>query len=333
MTNINKKYGVWFVYDGECPICMHAAQALRIKSDYGELFTINARESNDDPLVLEINRRGLDLDEGMVIFANERFYHGKEALKFMSSYGDSGNMFMTFFKGLFWSDSLSRIAYPWMRGTRNWLLRRKGAGRIDNLQLKQEPTFKSIFGQSWEELPPIIKKHYANHPYSKDETHVKGTLDVMCKPPLLWLSPIMKLLGQIPTYNEKNVPVMVHFKSDMNSKSFHFIRVFNFSKGRPYTFQSRMLQIKDDEVIEIMRFGLGWKMRYSWDGEKVVLAHRGYVLHLFGHFIPLPLTLLMGAGYAEECAIDDNTFVMRTHITHPWWGRIYEYKGRFEVLN
>jgi hypothetical protein len=94
-----------------------------------------------------------------------------------------------------------------------------------------------------------------------------------------------------------------------------------------------MLQIKGNEVIEIMRFGLGWKMRYSWDGEKVILAHCGYALNLFGHFIPLPLTILLGAGYAEEHAIDDNTFEMLTHITHPWWGKIYEYKGRFEVVN
>lgn len=92
-----------------------------------------------------------------------------------------------------------------------------------------------------------------------------------------------------------------------------------------------MMQIRGDEVIEIMRFGLGWKMRYLWDGEKVVLQHRGYALHLLGHLVLLPLTLLMGKGYAEEIAIDDTTFNMVTHITHPWWGKIYEYKGQFKI--
>ena len=80
-----------------------------------------------------------------------------------------------------------------------------------------------------------------------------------------------------------------------------------------------------------MRFGFGWKMRYAWDGEKVVLSHKGYALQLFGHLIPLPLTILLGAGYAEEHPIDDNTFDMQTHITHPWWGKVYEYKGRFKI--
>lgn len=194
-----------------------------------------------------------------------------------------------------------------------------------------EPIFKSIFGESWDSLPPVMHKHYANRPYTDDEVVVEGRLDVMCKPPLKWLSPLMALMGQIPARNEASVPVSVRFKSDKNSKAFHFVRSFHFKNSKPYIFHSRMMQIKGNEVIEVMRFGLGWKMLYLWDGEKVVLQHRGYALYLFGHFIPMPLTLLMGKGYAEEIAVDENTFDMITHITHPWWGKVYEYKGRFEV--
>lgn len=40
----------------------------------------------------------------------------------------------------------------------------------------------------------------------------------------------------------------------------------------------------------------------------------------------------MGKGYAEEIPIDDKTFSMITHITHPWWGKLYEYKGQFVVV-
>ena len=331
MKSLSEKTGVWFVYDGECPICTHAAQALRIKNDYGELHTLDARISEADPLMEEIHQRGLDLDEGMVIYTNHQFFHGKSALRFMAKYGECSNPFTALFKGLFWSKSLSNLMYPWLRGTRNWLIKQQSVPRIDNLHLKNEPIFKSIFGESWDDLPPVMKKHYANKPYTHEETIVKGVLNVMCKPPLLWLSPMMRLLGQIPTYNASNVPVTVRFQSDIHSKSFHFNRVFHFTKSRPYTFQSRMFQIKDNEVIEIMRFGLGWKMHYKWDGEKVVLSHKGYALQVFGHLIPLPLTILMGEGYAEEHPIDDDTFDMVTYITHPWWGKLYEYKGRFEI--
>ena len=174
-----------------------------------------------------------------------------------------------------------------------------------------------------------MRKHYAIRPYSDDSVTVTGSLDVMATGVLKILSPLLKLMGQIPVNNENNVPVTVHFQSNKNSKAFHFNRVFNFKNTRPYNFQSRMMQIKGNEVIEIMRFGLGWKMLYLWDGQKVVLKHRGYALHIFGYFIPLPLTFLIGKGYGEETAVDDNRFDMLTQITHPWWGKIHEYKGRF----
>jgi predicted DCC family thiol-disulfide oxidoreductase YuxK len=331
MNTLKEKTGVWFVYDGECPICTHAAEALCIKQHYGTLHTLDAREASADPLIAEINRLGLDLDEGMVIYLDGKFFHGKDALKFIASHGESKNIFMAVFKGLFWSTSVSTLMYPWLRGTRNWLLRRKNIQRIDNLELKKEPIFKSIFGDQWNELPPVMKRHYSNRPYTQDTKIVAGTLDVFCKPPLLYVSSLMKLLGQIPARNEKNVPVTVYFQSDLNSKSFYFNRIFNFTNGKPYTFKSRMLQIETDKVIEIMRFGLGWKLQYLWDGEKVILLHKGYALQLFGYRIPLPLTMILGAGYAEERPVDDYTFDMETHITHPWWGKIYQYKGRFEV--
>jgi hypothetical protein len=249
----------------------------------------------------------------------------------MAQHGDGQNAFTVFCKSLFWSNGLSSLTYPWMRGTRNWLLRRRHVERIDNLDLKSDPIFKSIFGESWNDLPPIMKKHYSNRPYTDDEGVVEGTLDVMSAGPIKFMGPIMKLMGQIPARNEKRVPVTVKFQSDKDSKAFHFIRTFHFTDGKPYVFHSRMMQIKGNEVIEVMRFGLGWKMFYRWDGEKVILDHSGYALRLFGHFIPVPLTFLMGKGYAEEIPVDDETFDMITHITHPWWGKVYEYKGRFSV--
>lgn len=134
MNDAVKQSGIWFVYDGECPLCRYAAHALRIKKDYGTLHLINAREAGNDPLVQEVNRRGLDLDEGMVIVAEGTFYHGKDALKFMARYGAAENVFTAICKSLFWSDWVSSLTYPWMRGVRNFLLKIKGVSRIDNLK-------------------------------------------------------------------------------------------------------------------------------------------------------------------------------------------------------
>lgn len=323
--------GIYFVYDGDCPLCTSAALALRIKQDYGTLNLINAREAADHPHVREITRRGLDLDEGMAIFADGRIYHGADALGFMARYGETRNAFMAATRALFWSEKLSALTYPWMRGVRNWLLRRRNVKPIDNLNLRSEPTFKPVFGADWEKLPPVLRAHYANRPYTNDEVVAEGVLDVTCLGPVRVLAPLLRLMRQIPATSEMNVPVTVRFRSDPDTKAYHFDRTFRFKSWGPYRFHSRMFHIAGNEMIEVMRFGLGWRMHYSWDGEKIALGHAGYALRLFGHLIPIPLGLLIGEGYAEEVPVDDEHFDMMTHITHFWWGKVYGYKGRFRI--
>lgn len=331
MSALAEKNAIWFVYDGECPLCKSAALALRIKKQYGTHNLLNAREHLDHQLIIDINRHGFDLDEGMVIFDGNDFYHGKDALSFMAKFGDSKGLFNLLNKAVFGSETMAKMIYPWIRGVRNLLLKKKNIGRIDNLNLKSEPIFKAVFGDSWDKLPPVMHKHYMNRPYTDDINIVEGTLDVMSAGPIKLLAPIFWLMGGVPPHNENNVPVTVSFESNKNTKEFRFNRTFNFKECKPYHFQSRMVQTSANEMIEIMRFGFGWRMSFHWEDDSVKLKHKGYVLSLFGHFIPLPLTMLMGKGNAEEKAVDNNTFDMQVEITHPWWGKIYEYKGRFVV--
>ncbi len=328
-----EKEGVWFVYDGECPLCRSAAQALRISQSLGPLHLINARKSHDNALVKDISLKGYDLDEGMVIYYHGEYFHGKNALKFMARHGSAENAFNAFSKILFWSDHVSNLTYPWLRGARNLLLKQRNIGRIDNLGLKDEPIFKPVFGASWDDLPPVMKKHYANRPYTNDVVTVEGHLDVMSKGPVALLAPLLWLLRLVPPANETRVPVTVNFRSAPDTKEFQFDRIFHFKDKPPYHFRSRMLRIIGNEVIEIMRFGLCWRMLYLWDGTRVLLQHKGYALNILGHFLPLPVTFLIGRGDAEEIPVSDDIFEMSVKVSHPLWGNFYEYKGPFKVVS
>ncbi len=203
---------------------------------------------------------------------------------------------------------------------------------MNNLNNKTQPIFKSVFGDDWDKLPTVIQKHYANYPYTDDVITVKGTLDITCSGPIKILKPLLLLMGSLPAYNQKNVPVTVSFESSRNSKEFRFNRIFYFHENKPYHFRSRMVQVEGNEVVEIMRFNIGWQMNYLWQDNKVILKHKGYVFKLFRYFIPLPITFLLGEGYAEEIAVDDERFNMIVHITHPLFGKIYQYKGQFRLV-
>lgn len=195
-----------------------------------------------------------------------------------------------------------------------------------------EPIFKSIFGDDWGQLPIVMKEHYANHSFSDDVTIVEGLMTVESYGPGKILQPLFKLLGILVPYSGENIPTIVSFKSDINTDVFIFDRVFKFPGKSSYQFYSTLHPIGENQVIEVMKFGLGWKSSFVWQGGKVKLIHVGYYLKFFNNFIPLPIELLLGKGYAEEIPINDNCFSMAMEIVHPWWGKIFGYSGIFKIV-
>jgi len=195
-----------------------------------------------------------------------------------------------------------------------------------------EEIFKPIFGKSWESLPKVLQKHYANRPFCDDIGISQGNLDISFKGIFKIFIPLFRLLKMLAPYEGKNVFTRVKFCSEKNSNALCFDREFYFPGKKPLRFFSRLFPQKNNEVIEVMSCGIGWRCSYSYENNKVILRHRGYNFKLCGFFIPLPITFLMGEGYAEEEAISENEFRMKMAITHFLFGIIYEYSGRFRML-
>ena len=193
------------------------------------------------------------------------------------------------------------------------------------------PIFQSIFGAQWERLPAVMHKHYANRPCSNDIVTVEGVMKIELSVFARLLSPLLRFTGALVPYAGDAIPTTVHFRSVPDSDVYIFDRIFHFP-GRPaYRFRSRMQAVGGNEVIEFMRIGIGWRAHYSWDGNRVRMAHRSYAVRLFGTLIRLPLELLLGSGDAWEEALSDDRFRMAMELRHPLWGRVYAYSGEFTV--
>lgn len=323
---------VWYVYDGECPLCRTAARALRIREAVGRLHLINAREEPGHTIIQEINARGLSLDEGMVIKFGGELYHGADAIMMMALLGSPVGWFNRLNAVLFKSPAVARGFYPALRGGRNLLLWLKGVGQIRNLQVPaEEPFFKPIFGKGWSQLPPVMQKHYAVRTGSGDVVVTEGEMTIERSWLARLLAPLMRVCGALVPYCASRVPVTVRFVCPMGTKRFYFDRQFRFPGHVPYRFRSYMERTDGSEVTEFMRFGLGWRARYSWERSRVRLQHLGYVWRVFGLRIPVPLGLVLGSGDAWEEPIDDDSFRMWMDLVHPWFGVTYRYGGTFRI--
>jgi predicted DCC family thiol-disulfide oxidoreductase YuxK len=322
---------VWFAYDGDCPVCTHAAHALRIRESVGALHLVNARVDPGHPLIREIGALGLDLDEGMVLKFQDNCYHGQDALHMMALLGSPHGWFNRANGYLFRSKRRAALCYPAMRGVRNLLLRLNGVGPIRNLEPRNpdRPIFQAIFGSDWQRMPQVMRDHYAVRPWSGDRVVVEGHLDVSVSPMVAFMA---RLTGLLVSRSGKNVPVTVTFASGPASAAFHFDRRFRFPQGDQH-FRSRMEHVGGNEVVEFMKWGFGWRAAYSWNEaeRKVVLAHRGYVWRILGFNLPVPLALLIGKGHAEEIPLSADSFRMWTRTEHPLLGATFGYEGVFRV--
>lgn len=128
---------IWFVYDGECPICQIGASMFTVKKAVGEVEVVDARTQADHPVVGEINEAQLDLDAGMVIKYQDKLYQGDEALHLMAQLGADDNLLNAINNRMFKFKPVAILLYPSMRAARNIALAIKGVGKIRNLEQNQ----------------------------------------------------------------------------------------------------------------------------------------------------------------------------------------------------
>ncbi|MFT4074437.1 MAG: DUF4166 domain-containing protein [Asticcacaulis sp.] len=197
------------------------------------------------------------------------------------------------------------------------------------------PIFADILADQWDILPPALKAHYANRPYSRDRVTVTGRLTIRMGPLLRLASPLLKALNMLTPWPGADVPCTVTFLSEPNSRAFIFERRFDFPGHGPYVFRSKMIPQGPHEVIEYMAGGIGWRCGYVFENGQVRLQHRGYVWRFFG--VPLPMSwpgqILLGRGNAFEEATGDDRFRMRMTLGGGVFGRLtaYSYEGEFTV--
>lgn len=195
-----------------------------------------------------------------------------------------------------------------------------------------EPIFKLVFGEAWEKIPAVIRKRYSIVPYSNDRNTVEGKMDVTYSPVFTLLLPLLRLFGVLVPYQGKDIPVTVHFHGEPESDALCLERIFHFPGKQPYYFRSKIFHDAGQTIIEYMRFGLGIKFRYEYDGQDIVyLRYAGYVWKIGKYKIPVPIGLLLGKGFGEEVALTDHSFRMRAGTKHMLFGTTFEYKGMFEV--
>jgi predicted DCC family thiol-disulfide oxidoreductase YuxK len=123
---------IWIVYDGLCPFCSRYVLMYRIRQLVEKVHLIDAREAND-PLVSELSRKGFDLNDGMAVKWDGRFYYGADCLHVLALLGSESSVFNRVNRWAFAHRGVARVLYPILVAGRKLTLRLLGRPAIENL--------------------------------------------------------------------------------------------------------------------------------------------------------------------------------------------------------
>ena len=319
---------IYLIYDGECPICNYTAKVIKLRQAVGKLEIINARIKH--PLIDEVNNHNFDLNNGILVKYQGSLYYGNDAMHLLALLGSPVDIFNKINVVLFKYKVLVVICYPIFKFVRSCLLKILGVKKIKNHYYS--PILKSVFAESWDTMPKILKEHYAILPYSNDSIKLEGVMDIKLSTLTKSIKPLLKFFGALVPYEGKDITATVYVKSHPNKDNFVFERNFKISKNITYVSHSTFLKLKNNEVFERVKFGIGWISYYSYRDNKIILSHKGYAWRLCNITIPIPLTFILGKVYAEEQEVNNNQFRMLMKIKHPLFGEIFKYSGLFKIV-
>ena len=212
-----------------------------------------------------------------------------------------------------------------------------------------QPFFKPVFGQHWDDLPPVFQSHYATRIDKLTRHRAQGHMSLYPSAIIRLLKPILSLLNNLPAQAGDNLPVTVGFITDKDRQGVCFDRHFSYQgQDYPYRFKTTMIHAphspqqkpilgseNSHDLVEIMDYGFCWLSRMHYDPaqRQVILNHRGYAIRIFGRIIPLPLNWLLGRISSHETAIDEYHFAMQMTLHHPLFGILYRYEGQFSMAS
>jgi len=198
--------------------------------------------------------------------------------------------------------------------------------------MNSKSVFQIVLGDDWDKLGGVIKNHYFLKPESSDYICVSGFMSEITHSAIAkLLIPFGLLFGAVVPYKGKNIPIDVHYRSSPENSNIYWDRVFKFESG-DFHFKSFMEPVRENEVIEFVRFGVGIRLRVTAENSALVFRDTGYIWRLMGHDIPFPGRWLMGSVYVEERPIDERYFSMKMTLKHPLLGTLFKYVGKFELI-
>jgi hypothetical protein len=194
------------------------------------------------------------------------------------------------------------------------------------------PLLRRALGEdAWHRLAPVVRRHYGISPTDGTPRVLRGVMEEIFHAPIVkpWLALARNFEALVP-YQGRDVPTEVRNWTDpAQPGALFWHRTFSFPDDRRTVFSSRMVAGADSELLELLRLGVGIRMRVSERDGALVFTGKNHCWRLGTALISIPNWALLGDAAIVETAVSEDELRVDFEIVHPLFGRTFGYRGRF----
>lgn len=117
------------IYDGQCILCSNYVAMMRLKKNIENIKLIDARVEKE--YVSEMTKKGLDVNEGMLVVYGDKLFYGSEAVHILSILSSNSHIILNFVNFFFSSKVFASIIYPFCKFGRSVILKISGKKMIE----------------------------------------------------------------------------------------------------------------------------------------------------------------------------------------------------------
>lgn len=192
--------------------------------------------------------------------------------------------------------------------------------------------FEQTLASDWQKLPMVIRRHYDIHSETTDRSCLQGKL---CIDYPIWITPVIKIIhlfGGLIDQRGNDISTQVEKWISTDNNILHWHCSLSYPNGKQVTFSSRMIALKDRQLIAFVKYGFGLRLKIFEQNGQLVYKSNGHLWQMAGFCIIFPDWLLLGYATIFEQAPSEQSFRLDFEIRHPLWGVTYCYKGEFQYV-
>ncbi|HLF96205.1 MAG TPA: DUF4166 domain-containing protein [Methylococcaceae bacterium] len=202
------------------------------------------------------------------------------------------------------------------------------------MSTRSQPLFQRALGNAaWNRLAPAVRRHYAMSAATAETRTLPGIMEEIYHAP--FIKPLLLFargFDALVPYRGRDVPVEVRNWTDpAYPQALFWHRTFRFADGRRTVFLSRMESDRPGEIVELLRFGVGIRMRVEEQNGALVYTALEHCWKIGSRLPGIPNWALLGTATIVERAISDDELHLDFAIKHPLFGRTFGYRGRFAL--